>query len=164
MACLVAGGLIGGAVGSLHNSSELQLSGGEENRPEIRQMDLGLLSALQDRHRVGEILEVSFPPAEALPYVSAPSYYDLISSYNWDAAIATKIACDESSFDPFAISWTGARGLFQIMPMHAWRFSRRGWDYWTDAFVPERNVAVAHELWSERIWDPWLSSWPWLCL
>ena len=47
----------------------------------------------------------------------------------------------------------------QLMPIHAWRFTRQGWDYWVDVFVPERNVAIAYELYLEQSWNPWLSSW-----
>lgn len=41
------------------------------------------------------------------------------------------------------------------MPVHAWRFTARGWSFYDDSLVLEWNVAVAFDLWSEQGWRPW---------
>lgn len=87
----------------------------------------------------------------------------IICSYPWPCGAATAVVCAESGFSPTASNPSGARGLFELMPVHAWRFERRGWDYWTDWGDPEKNTAIAYELWAEQGWTPWLSSWPWSC-
>ena len=92
-----------------------------------------------------------------------PEILSIIITYDWDCETALRIvygptaACPtgESNGDPNAISWAGSRGLFQLMPVHAWRFTARGWDYWTDWMDVEKNVAVAHDLWLEQGWIPW---------
>ena len=102
--------------------------------------------------------ETILAPVAALPYAT----FD-ICSYSWGCETALRIvygptaACPtgESNGDPNAISWAGSRGLFQLMPVHAWRFTARGWDYWTDWMDVEKNVAVAHDLWLERGWAAW---------
>jgi hypothetical protein len=60
----------------------------------------------------------------------------------------------ESNGYAAVISAGGHRGLFQLDPIHAWRFVARGWT-WADALVAERNIAVAYELYTERGWQPW---------
>ena len=55
----------------------------------------------------------------------------------------------ESGGNRLAVSRGGHRGLFQLYDGHAWRFERRGWT-WDDAFDPERNVAIAYELWLDQ--------------
>ncbi len=85
--------------------------------------------------------------------VSYSALGEIVAAYDWPGAFAI-VDC-ESGWNPLAVSWTGSRGLFQLMPVHAWRFAQRGWDYWVDVFVPERNVAIAYELWVEQGWAPW---------
>lgn len=41
------------------------------------------------------------------------------------------------------------------MPVHAWRFAARGWSFYDDALVPERNIAIAYDIWSDSGWRPW---------
>jgi len=60
----------------------------------------------------------------------------------------------ESGGNPNATSYAGARGLFQIMPMHAWRCG------YCSLYDPEANVRVARDIWSEQGWyEPWLKNW-----
>jgi hypothetical protein len=63
----------------------------------------------------------------------------------------------ESTFDPQKINInSGARGLWQIMPVHEQKFVRRGWDYWSDWSNPFRNTKVAVDIYREqglRAWD-----------
>ena len=63
----------------------------------------------------------------------------------------------ESTFDPQKINInSGARGLWQIMPVHEQKFVRRGWDYWVDWSNPFRNTKVAVDIYREqglRAWD-----------
>lgn len=60
----------------------------------------------------------------------------------------------ESTGNPLAVGSAGERGLMQLAAVHAWRFARRGWT-WDDAFDPERNIAIAHEIYLESGWQPW---------
>ena len=101
---------------------------------------------------------IPLPPPEAATDVGA-----IICSYSWDCGTAVAVACSESELWPLAANPSGARGVFQLMPVHAWRFAARGWNYWTDWDDPVRNTAIAYELWSEQGWTPWMSSWPWSC-
>ena len=80
---------------------------------------------------------------------------EIVAAYDWPLNEAFAVVDCESNWNPLAVSWAGSRGLMQLMPVHAWRFSSRGWDYWTDVFVPERNVAIGYEIWSEQGWFPW---------
>ncbi|KKL19588.1 hypothetical protein LCGC14_2463910, partial [marine sediment metagenome] len=80
---------------------------------------------------------------------------EIVAGYDWPINEAFQVVDCESSWSPDAISWAGSRGLMQLMPVHAWRFAARGWDYWVDVFVPERNVAIGYELWLEQGWVPW---------
>ena len=101
----------------------------------------------------------SSPEGLALP----ESVATIICSYPWDCATAVGVACSESELWPLAANPSGARGVFQLMPEHAWRFTERGWDYWTDWSDPVKNIAIAYELQAEQGWTPWMSSWPWSC-
>lgn len=61
----------------------------------------------------------------------------------------------ESTGYPTVTSRYGHRGLFQLYDGHIQRFERRGWT-WDDAYVAERNIAIAYELWAEtRDWRHW---------
>ncbi len=63
----------------------------------------------------------------------------------------------ESTLDPQRINTaTGARGLWQIMPVHAQKFITRGWDYWEDWSNAYRNTKVAGDVYREqglKAWD-----------
>ena len=63
----------------------------------------------------------------------------------------------ESTLDPLKINTaSGARGLWQIMPVHAQKFVTRGWDYWRDWSNAYRNTKVAGDIYREqglKAWD-----------
>lgn len=59
---------------------------------------------------------------------------------------ARRIIYCESKFNPRAQNQSGASGLWQIMPLHAPKFAKRGWDYWQDRFDPYKNSVVAIEI------------------
>ncbi len=100
--------------------------------------------------------EIAVPPvAVALPVVSLTPLAEIVAAHGWPTFTAFAVVDCESGWNPLAVSWAGARGLFQLMPVHAWRFTRRGWSYWTDAFVPARNVAIAYEIYMDQGWAPW---------
>jgi LysM repeat protein len=96
----------------------------------------------------------------------------ILNDYSWPVAEALQVifgptppnprsprGCPngESAGNARIVGGAGERGLFQISPVHRWRFTRRGWS-WADAFVPERNIAIAFEIYSEA--KGW---WPWSC-
>jgi soluble lytic murein transglycosylase-like protein len=60
------------------------------------------------------------------------------------SSYARKIVMCESEGDPNKINPTsGARGLWQIMPIHAEEFIKMGWDYWRDWSNGYRNTRAA---------------------
>jgi hypothetical protein len=60
------------------------------------------------------------------------------------SAYARKIVMCESEGDPSKInSASGARGLWQIMPVHAEEFIKMGWNYWRDWSNGYRNTKAA---------------------
>lgn len=81
-----------------------------------------------------------------------------ICAYPWECGIALRVAACESGPD-YAAGYNGSghAGTFQISPIHAWRFTNRGMDFWSDALVLEANLDVAFEIWTERWW------WAWSC-
>lgn len=69
------------------------------------------------------------------------------SHMNISYVFAKKITNCESTDDPFAINVkSGARGLWQIMPIHEYRFRARGWNYWTDWTDAYKNTVIAIEI------------------
>lgn len=81
-----------------------------------------------------------------------------ICAYEWECSIALRVARCESGQDYIAgYNASGHAGTFQISPIHAWRFSKRGLDFWTDATILEVNLEVAFEIYQERWW------WAWSC-
>lgn len=80
----------------------------------------------------------------------------LICSYPWPCGEALNVSRCEAGPDYIAgFNASGHAGSFQISPLHAWRFAQWGWDFWVDALVVARNVAVAFEIWLEQGWRPW---------
>lgn len=72
-----------------------------------------------------------------------------------EAPKACHVLVCESGGNPQARNRSGATGLFQLMPVHAARFVARGWS-WGDVTDGVRNIAVAHDLWAEQGWRPWV--------
>ncbi len=69
-------------------------------------------------------------------------------------AKARAVAGCESGWNPTAIGHLDERGLFQVHPVHDWRFQRLfGED--ADPFDPYQNSAVALDIWERFGWDPW---------
>lgn len=102
------------------------------------------------------------PPADPPPVVDAPTPVTpveaAICGYPWECGVALRVAACESGPDYTAgYNASGHAGTFQISPIHAWRFSARGLDFWTDAVVLEVNLEVAFEIYQERWW------WAWSC-
>ena len=129
---------------SLPPQGRTQVAAAEDSRDETG-------SAEDDARRV--------EGAAVLSVVSYSLLGEIVAAHPWPTSEAFAIVSCESNWTAGAISWTGARGLMQLMPVHAWRFARRGWDYWVDVFVPERNVAIAYELYVDwKGWLPWESS------
>ena len=158
--------LIGGCSdGESVPSDEVQEVRGVERVP----VDPGLLSALRGEVDAlptatpTPVATVAPPTPEPAPLPELTDIQAVICSYSWPCETAIAVACSESELWPLAENPSGARGVFQLMPVHAWRFAQRGWDYWTDWSDPEKNIAIAHELWADQGWTPWLSSYPWGC-
>lgn len=70
----------------------------------------------------------------------------LIAAYPWPAIEATRIMMCESGGDPNAYNPSGARGAFQIMPVHAWRV---GGDL-DSLYDPAVNVRVAFDIYVDN--------------
>jgi len=91
-----------------------------------------------------------------------PGLQELICSYRWPCEIATEIfRCESVNFRPDVVygptvSPTRDRGIAQINEVHAEKFTRRGWDYYTDAFVPARNLTIAEEIYLDQGFGPWM--------
>jgi LysM repeat protein len=114
------------------------------------------------------------PTPTAIPgrYLSRTNVRALVRKYSWPTNEAltvvfgptppnprSPIGCPngESAGNTRSVGLYGERGLFQIHVVHRWRFERRGWS-WSDAFVAEKNVEIAYEIYAEaRGW------WPWSC-
>ena len=95
------------------------------------------------------------PDVGLLP-VEATGAAEVICAYPWDCPTALRVARCESGSDLEAgFNVSGHAGTFQISPIHAWRFAKRGLDFWTDATTLTWNVDVAYELWTERGWYAW---------
>lgn len=76
---------------------------------------------------------------------------------------ALRVARCESKFNEKAQNPSGARGIFQLMPVHSGRAAEVGaresearepysWDEMYDA---GKNTRVAEDLYNEQGWDPW---------
>ena len=104
------------------------------------------------------------PVAEPTPQVlrQVPTLYPLteiellICRLSWPCEQALQVARCESGSDYIAgANSSGHICTYQISwHFHHKRFEAHGWGY-EDAFVPERNIQVAHEIWLEQGWRPW---------
>jgi hypothetical protein len=81
----------------------------------------------------------------------------ILFTFGSEGARALKVATCESGGDLYAAPTEnpGHRGVFQLGKVHAPRFAQHGWDWDTDGLIPERNIAIAHEIWQEQGWWPW---------
>lgn len=100
------------------------------------------------------------PLAVAIPSSSLSTVDAILSWAASQAGIseeyARKIVQCESSFNPKAANpSSGARGLWQIMPIHAERFTKRGWDYYNDWSDPYKNTVIALEVMKEQGLEAW---------
>ena len=66
---------------------------------------------------------------------------------------AVNVAGCESDWRPDAVGTFGERGLFQIHPMHNYRFEREGEEL--NAYNPLHNASVALAIWELYGWEPW---------
>lgn len=82
------------------------------------------------------------PVSRGTTRTACGGWYDLVASYDWPVDTACRILLCESNGDADAVNRSsGATGLFQIL---------RGP---TD---PADNVALAHDMWAHRGWQPWV--------
>ena len=79
----------------------------------------------------------------------------ICSVFTEDCDRAVRVARCESGLDPYARNPSGAAGLFQLLG-HGDLFAARGWDVATDWSDPYKNTVVAHDLWVESGWRPWV--------
>lgn len=99
-------------------------------------------------------------PADPPPVVDAPvpvtPVEAAICAYPWECDTALRVAACESGSD-YAAGYNGSghAGTFQISPIHAWRFSARGLDFWTHALILEVNLEIAYEIYKDRWWYAW---------
>jgi hypothetical protein len=56
------------------------------------------------------------------------------------------------------VSPTCDRGLLQINCIHAGKFAAHGWDYYVDAFNPERNIVIAREIYDDQGIGAWTTA------
>jgi membrane-bound lytic murein transglycosylase F len=73
----------------------------------------------------------------------------------WDWRLLTALSCVESSFNPNAVSWAGARGLMQLMPA---TLARYGGD---TLCPPDNNIQTGAKMlknldnfWKQRVRNP----------
>jgi soluble lytic murein transglycosylase-like protein len=85
---------------------------------------------------------------------SKPSIEDMIRiQFGRRADEALRIARCESKLNSKARSYSGARGVFQLMPVHAWRIARVGGK---DLYDAKTNIKVAKHLQRDEGWRPWV--------
>ncbi|MBR4829374.1 MAG: transglycosylase SLT domain-containing protein [Muribaculaceae bacterium] len=80
------------------------------------------------------------PPGAISPYDHVFKQY--AKAMGWDWRLLAAIAYSESSFDPNATSWMGARGLMQVMPKTARSFGVKE----EDLGNPEVSIRVASKI------------------
>lgn len=80
----------------------------------------------------------------------------IICGYGWECGIALRVFACESGPDYIAgYNASGHAGTAQISPIHAWRFTARGLNFWEHALILEVNLDVAYEIYEERWWYAW---------
>jgi len=90
------------------------------------------------------------------------SLVTLICSYPWPCDQAVRVfACESVNFRPDVVygptvSPTNDRGISQTNAVHAGKYAARGWDYYTDAFDPVKNLTVAYQIYEDNGgFSPW---------
>lgn len=75
----------------------------------------------------------------------------VVAQYPWPINEAFRIVDCETggTWNPLAVGALGERGLFQIHPIHFWRFDA------DRLFDPEYNTWAAYQLYREGGWTPW---------
>ena len=97
------------------------------------------------------------------------AYLPLISGYDWPIETAMQICRDESHGNPKEINWDdkhrnrageiiciSSQGLFQVGCF--WP-EELGYTM-DDLLIPERNVAMAYQIWAESGFGPWTTYTP----
>jgi len=85
----------------------------------------------------------------------------LVLAFFPDAPYMVRVAgCESQHFRPDVVygpyvSRTNDRGLMQVNAVHAGKFAERGWDYWTDAYDPMKNLTVAREIYDTQGLRAW---------
>jgi len=78
----------------------------------------------------------------------------IVSGFSWDVEDALAVAWCEmgGKWEPRALGGYGERGVFQLHPIHAWRWS----DYWEGSMIPSRNAEMAYSLFLSlgSMWSP----------
>lgn len=82
----------------------------------------------------------------------------VICSYSWDCGTALYVSGCEAGEDRLADDnpISGARGTFQIHPIHEGLVMEMGYT-WEQILEVEPNVAVAYQLYTGSGWTPWAS-------
>jgi hypothetical protein len=120
----------------LRNGQRLQITGYERAGEKIRlQVSGGIVTAAADTI-------VAIEPEDQFPLLVPPEvlgpFGDLIRAaakrHGVEEALITSVIAAESNFNPRAVSRKNARGLMQLMPATAARFSV------TDVFDPAQNI------------------------
>ena len=89
---------------------------------------------------------------EVSPARGQGQWTELICSYDWDCDKAQRVMMCESKGEAQAFSsWNF--GLYQINRVHQRRVAGGNLEL---LFDPATNVRVAHEIWSEQGWGPWV--------
>jgi hypothetical protein len=69
-------------------------------------------------------------------------------------AEAAEVAHCESEWDITMTGDLGEYGLFQIHPVHYWRFDEE-FGSAADPYDPVQNAEIALDIWEEESWEPW---------
>lgn len=94
---------------------------------------------------------------------SIPAFIAAIFGDQADTAVRVFLGCENKEADPYAKSWDGSSyGIAQLHKL-TWRdwLNDRGFDWETEWFILERNLAMAYTILTDpttrgwREWDCW---------